>query len=53
MADREEKEIKGIQTGKEVTILVYRWYDVIHRNPKDVTRKLIELISAEVFNLLA
>ena len=46
MAIREEKEIKGIQIGKEVKLSLFA-YDVILyiENPKDATRKLLELIS--------
>ena len=33
-AIREEKEIKGIQTGKEeVKLTVCRWHDPLHRKP--------------------
>ena len=45
-AIREEKEIKGIQTGKE-EVKLSRFADdmVLHiENPKDATRKLLELI---------
>ena len=44
-AIREEKEIKGIQTGKEEVKLSLLADDVIlyKENPKDVTRKLLEL----------
>ena len=49
MAFREEKQIKGIQTGKEVKLTVCRSYDTIHRKckkkKKKTTRKLLELIS--------
>ena len=34
MAFREEKQIKGIQTGKEVKLTVCRSYDIIHRKCK-------------------
>ena len=45
MAVREEKEIKGIQIGKEVVKLSLFADDMILyiENPKDATRKLIEL----------
>ena len=44
MAIREEKEIRGTQTGnKEVKLLVY-WLILYLENPKDATRK-IELIN--------
>ena len=44
---REEKEIKGIQTGKEVVKLSLFAHDVILyiENPKDCIRKLLNLIS--------
>ena len=44
---REEKEIKGIQIGKEETKLLLFADDVILyiENPKDSTRKLLELIN--------
>ena len=44
---REEKEIKGIQIGKEEVKLSLFPDDMILyiQNPKDVTRKLLELIS--------
>ena len=46
-AIREEKEIKGIQIGKEELKLSQFAYDVILyiENPKDSIRKLLELIS--------
>ena len=46
-AIREEKEIKGIQSGKEEVKLSLFADDMIlyRENPKDSTRKLIELIS--------
>ena len=46
-AIREEKEIKGIQTGKEEVKLSLFTDDMILyiENPKDVTRKLLELIN--------
>ena len=45
-AIREEKEIKGIQIGKEEVKLSLFAYDMILyiENPKDTTRKLLELI---------
>ena len=45
-AIREEKEIKGIQTGKEeVKLSLFADDMVLHiENPKDATRKLLELI---------
>ena len=47
---REEKEIKGIQIGKEQVKLLLFVDDMIHdvdyiENPKDATRKLLELIN--------
>ena len=46
MAIREEEEIKGIQTGKEEVQLSLFTDDMILfiENPKDATRKLLELI---------
>ena len=46
-AIREEKEIKGIQIGKEEVKLSLFADDMIHyiENPKDSTRKLLELIN--------
>ena len=46
-AIREEKEIKGIKIGKEEVKLSLLAYDMILyiENPKDVTRKLLELIN--------
>ena len=46
-AIREEKEIKGIQTGKEEVELSLFADDMILyiENPKDTTRKLLELIN--------
>ena len=46
-AIREEKEIKGIQIGKEEIKLSLIAYDKILdiENPKDTTRKLLELIN--------
>ena len=48
MAIREEKEIKGIQIGKEEEKLSLFADDMILyiENPKDSTRKLLELINA-------
>ena len=46
-AIREEKEIKGIQTGKEEVKLSLLEHDILilyRENPKDATRKLPELI---------
>ena len=46
-AIREEKEIKGIQTGKEEVKLSLFADDMVLyiQNPKDATRKLLELIN--------
>ena len=47
MAIREEKEMKGIQTGKKEVKLSLFADDMIFyiENPKDSTRKLLELIN--------
>ena len=47
MAIREEKEIKGIQIGKEeVKLSLFADHMILHLlNPKDATRKLLELIN--------
>ena len=46
MAIREEKEIKGIQIGKEVKLLLFANDMILYiENPKDTTRKLLELIN--------
>ena len=47
MAIREEKEIKGIQIGKEEVKLLLFADDMIlyTENPKDATRKLLKLIN--------
>ena len=47
MAIREEKEIKGIQIGKEeVKLLLFADDMILYiENPKDATRKLLELIN--------
>ena len=43
---REGKEIKGIQIGKEVKLSLFGDDMILHiKNPKDVARKLLELIS--------
>ena len=46
MEIREEKEIKGIQIGKEeVKLSLFADEMFLHiENPKDITRKLLELI---------
>ena len=41
IAIRQEEEIKGIQIGKEVVNSLYLQID----NPKDATKKLLELIN--------
>ena len=47
MAIREEKEIKGIQIGKkEVKLSLFADDMILYiKNPKDATRKLLELIN--------
>ena len=46
MAIREEKEIKGIQIGKEVKLSLFADDMILYiENPKDSIRKLLELIS--------
>ena len=47
-AIREEKEIKGIQIGKEeVKLFLFADVMILYiENPKDTTRKLLELINA-------
>ena len=47
MAIREEKEIKGIQIGKgEVKLSLFADDMLLYiENPKDATKKLLELIS--------
>jgi len=43
---REEKEIKGIQIGKEVKLLLFADDMILYiENLKDTTRKLLELIN--------
>ena len=43
---REEKEIKGIQIGKEVKLSLSADDMILYiENPKDATRKLLELIN--------
>ena len=43
---RAEKEIKGIQIGKEVKLLLFADDMILYiENPKDSTRKLLELIN--------
>ena len=45
-AIREEKEIKGIQIGKEVKLSLFAEDMILYiENPKDSTRKFLELIS--------
>ena len=46
-AIREEKEIKGIQIGKEeLKLSLFADDMILHiENPKDITRKLLELIN--------
>ena len=46
MAITEEKEIKGIQIGKEVKLSLFADDMILYtENPKDATRKLLELIN--------
>ena len=46
MAIREEKEIKGIQIGKEIKLSLFTGDMILYiENPKDATRKLLELIN--------
>ena len=45
MAIREEREIKGIQTGKEKLSLFADDMILYLENPKDTTRKLLDLIN--------
>ena len=46
MAIREEKEIKGIQIGREVKLSLLADDMILYiQNPKDSTRKLLELIN--------
>ena len=45
-AIREEKETKGIQIGKEVKLSLFADDMILYiENPKDATRKLLELIN--------
>ena len=45
-AIREEKEVKGIQAGKEVNLSLFADDMILYiENPKDTTRKLLELIN--------
>ena len=45
-AIREEKEIKGIQIGREVKLSQFAYDMILYiENPKDTTRKLLELIN--------
>ena len=45
-AIREEKETKGIQIGKEVKLSLFANDMILYiENPKDSTRKLLELIN--------
>ena len=46
MAIREEKEIKGIQIGKEVKLSLFADDMILYiENPEDATKKLLELIN--------
>ena len=45
MAIKEEKEIKGVQVEKEVKLSLFADDMILYvENPKDATRKLLELI---------
>ena len=45
-AIREEKEVNGIQTGKEIKLSLFAVDMILYiENPKDSTRKLLELIN--------
>ena len=45
-AIRKEKEIKGVQIGKEVKLSLFADEMILYTgNPKDITRKLLELIN--------
>ena len=45
-ASREEKEIKGIQIGKEIKFSLFADDMILYiENPKDTTRELLELIN--------
>ena len=45
-AIREEKEIKGIQIGKEIKLSLFADDMILYiENPKDATRKLLALIN--------
>jgi len=45
-ANREEKEIKGIQIGKEVKLSLFADDMILYlENPRDSTRKLLELVN--------
>ena len=47
IAIREEKEIKGIQIRKEIKLSLFTDHMTLYiENPKDATRKLLELINA-------
>ena len=44
--NQKEKEIKGIQIGKEVKLSLFADDMILYiENPKDATRKLLELIN--------
>ena len=46
MAIREEEEVKGIQIGKEVKLSLFADDMILYiENPKNATRKLLELIN--------
>jgi hypothetical protein len=45
IAIKQEKEMKGIQIEKEVKLFLFA-DGIIHKDPMDSTRKLLELISS-------
>ena len=48
MAIREEKELKGIQTGKEVKLSLFADNTILHiENSTDTIRKSLELINTQ------
>ena len=52
MGIREEKEIKGIQIGKEVKFSLFADDMILYiENPKETIRKLLELISEYKVNI--
>ena len=50
---REEKEIKGIQIGKQVKLSLYADDIILYiKNPKDTARKLLEFIKLQDTKLI-